>query len=161
MGDGAGALEEIERSAKDLARSMLPRVESVRIDATYLRGAVAVAAAPPGREGAPLLKAAERDAKALVREERPYAHAFGHALAAAVALGRLDLDRALTLYTDAERRFEALDMALHAAAMRWRRGQVLLGDEGRALVASADASLRDQGIVRPDRMVAMLAPLRS
>src|SRR5262249_5592981 len=95
MGDGAGAPEEIERGVLDLGRSRLLRVECVRIDATYLRGAVAVAAAPPGAEGARLLKAAERDAKALAREERPYAHAFSHALAASVAAARGKLDRAV------------------------------------------------------------------
>jgi hypothetical protein len=160
MGDAVGALEEIERSEKELDRSLLLRVESVRIDATYMRGAVAVAAAPRGAEGARLLKAAERDAKALAREERPYAHAFGHALAASVAVERAKPERALALYAEAERAFDALDMALHAAAMRWRRGELLLGDEGRSLLEGADASLREQGIARPDRMVAMLAPLR-
>ena len=70
-------------------------VESVRIDATYLRGSAAVAAAPAGSAGASLLKAAERDARALAKEPRPYARAFSRALSAAVALERGRLDRAL------------------------------------------------------------------
>ncbi len=161
MGDGAGAQEEIERSAPDLARSLLLRVESVRIDVTYLRGVAAVAAAPAGSEGGSLLKSAERDAKALGREDRPYAHAFGRALSGAVALERGRLDRAASHYAAAASGFDALEMGLHAAAMRWRRGEIILGDEGRGLVLGADAWMRARGVVRPDRIVAMLAPLRT
>jgi hypothetical protein len=160
VGDGPGAREEMDRSARDLERSFLLRVEAVRIDVAYLRGSTAVAAAPPGAEGARLLKAAERDARALAREERPYAHAFAAALAAAVALGRGQPERAATLYAEAARGFEALEMGLHAAVMRWRHGGIILGDEGRALLEGADAWLREAGVSRPDRMAAMLAPLR-
>ncbi len=161
MGDGAGAREEIERSASDLEGALLLRVEAVRIDVTYLRGTTAVAAAPRGAEGARLLKSAERDARALAREERPYAHAFARALHAAVAQERGLTDRAAALYAEAALAFDAMDMGMHAAVMRWRHGEILLGEEGRALVDGADAWLRDAGVVRPDRMVAMLAPLRS
>ncbi len=160
MGDGHGAHVELEASARDLDRSYLLRLQAVRVDAVYLRGSAAVAAAPPGPEGASLLKAAERDARALGREEGPYARAFSRALAAAVALERGRLDPAAALYAEAAHGFEALEMGLHAAAMRWRRGEVVLGDEGRALIAAADAWMREQGVVRPDRIVAMLAPVR-
>jgi hypothetical protein len=135
-------------------------VESVRIDAAYLRGSAAVAAAPAGSAGASLLKAAERDARALAKEPRPYARAFSRALEAAVALERGRLDRAATLYAEAAAGFDALEMSLHAAVMRWRQGEILLGEEGGALLDGADRWLREQGVVRPDRMVAMLAPLR-
>src|SRR5262249_53914429 len=137
------------------------RVESVRIDATYLRGATAVAAAPAGPKGAGLLKEAERDARALAKEEQPYAQAFSRALAASVALSRGRPDRAPVPYAEAATAFDALDMGLHVASMRWRQGEVVQGDEGRALVDGADAWMREQGIVRPDRMVAMLAPRRT
>ena len=161
MGDGVGAQEEMDRSARDLEQSLLLRVEAVRIDVTYLRGSAAVAAAPRGGEGARSLKAAERDARALSREVRPYAHTLARALQASVARERGLLDRAVALYAEAALGFDALDMGLHAAAMRWRHGEVVLGEEGRALLDGADAWLREAGVVRPDRIVAMLAPLRS
>jgi hypothetical protein len=161
MGDGPGAQEEIARSTADLERSQLLRMESVRVDATFLRGATAVAAAPVGAEGARFLKIAERDARALAREGRPYAQALSSALAASVALERGKLDRAVNLYAEAARGFDALDMLPHAAAMRWRHGEIVLGQEGRALIDGADLALREQGVVRPDRLVAMLSPLRS
>ena len=130
MGDGPGAEEEIARSAADLQRSQLLRVEWVRIDATYMRGAVAVASAPAGPAGTRVLKAAERDARALPARSRPYAQALGRALGAAVALERGELDRAANLYAEAGRAFDALEMVLHAAAMRWRRGQIVAGRGG-------------------------------
>jgi hypothetical protein len=160
QGDGPGAEEEIAKSTADLQRSQLLRVERVRIDATYLRGAAAVAASPAGPEGTRRLKTAERDARTLLRIDRPYAQALGQALGASVALERGELDRAAGLYAEAGRAFDALEMVLHAAAMRWRHGQILLGEEGRGLIDGADALLREQGVVRPDRLVAMLAPVR-
>jgi eukaryotic-like serine/threonine-protein kinase len=160
MGDGPGAYDEVERSARPLERSFLLRVESVRIDCVYLRGSAAVAAAPRGSEGGALLKIADRAARALGREERPYARAFGRALAAAVALERGRLEPAAALYAEAASDFDALEMRLHAAAMRWRRAGIVLGDEGRVLFEAADRWMREQGVARPDRMVAMLAPLR-
>jgi hypothetical protein len=117
--------------------------------------------APRGREGAELLKSAERDARALTREKKPYAHAFAAALSASVALERGQLDRAASLYADAARGFDGLEMGLHAAVMRKRRGEIVLGAEGGVLMEDADALMHARGVARPDRFAAMLAPLRS
>ena len=68
------------------------------------------------------------------REARPYAQAFSDALAASITLERGNLDLAVSLYAEAARGFEALEMGLHAAAMRCRQGEVVLGEEGRALL---------------------------
>lgn len=160
MGDGPGALEELTASERDSERSYLLRVQSVRVDILYLRGAATVAAAPPGSERAAMLRAAERDARALEREDSAYARALSRALSAAVALERGRLERAGALYDEAARGFDALDMSLFAAAMRWRLGGILLGDEGRALIDDAETTVRERGVVRPDRIVAMLAPVR-
>jgi hypothetical protein len=46
-----------------------------------------------------------------------------------------------------------------AASASWRLGELLRGDDGRALVAQARADLSAEGIVRPDRVVAMMAPV--
>ncbi len=77
---------------------------------------------------------------------------------AAVASLRSDPTRALSLLQSAADQFDACDMALYAAATRRRKGQLLGGDEGRALVEAADAWMAGQGIKNPARMTALFAP---
>jgi hypothetical protein len=50
-------------------------------------------------------------------------------------------------------------MRLFAAAARRQLGLLLGGDEGRTLVAGADAGMAGQQVVRPERMAALLVPL--
>ena len=69
-------------------------------------------------------------------------------------------EEALPLLEQAEAASEAADMALWAAVCRRRRGEVLGGDEGRALVAAADEWMRSETIKKPERWAAMLAPGR-
>jgi hypothetical protein len=52
----------------------------------------------------------------------------------------------------AEQGFRAVDMALYAAAARRRCGQLLGGDAGAQLIASADMAMGEQGVRRPERM---------
>jgi len=78
---------------------------------------------------------------------------------AELAVLRGDLDAAVEGYRGAEAGFDALDMALLSSAARWRLGELLGGDEGRARVDQVSAALSAEGIVRPDRVVAMLAPV--
>ena len=49
-------------------------------------------------------------------------------------------------------------MALHAAAARRRLGAVVSGDEGKGLVATADAWMAGAGVSNIEGMVRMLAP---
>src|SRR5262249_53065102 len=94
-GDPARALAEVEASSSHLNRSMLLRVEMVRVEVLYLRGSAAAAAAARVRgERAAHLRAAERDARALEGEEKPFGRALGRALRAAITLARGDADRA-------------------------------------------------------------------
>lgn len=65
---------------------------------------------------------------------------------------------ALALMEEAERLFAECDMSMHAAAARLRRGTWRGGDEGGQLVADASSAMRRQGIRRPHRFAAMLAP---
>lgn len=44
------------------------------------------------------------------------------------------------------------------AAVQKRRGELLGGDEGRALIARAEEAARAKGVVRPDRIFTMTLP---
>lgn len=157
-GDGIAAHTEVEGSWLDLDRSLLLRVESVRVESLALRGAAAIAAAGAGSEGEAAFRVAERAQRSLARETTPFAAPFAAALRAAVALARGHVGRALAGFEDAERAFGQLSMGLHAAAARRRFGEIAGGDEGRLRIEAADAWMRDRGVVRPDRLAAMLAP---
>jgi hypothetical protein len=62
---------------------------------------------------------------------------------------------ALRLYTLAAEAFDANHMALYAAACRYRRGELLANDEGRALIDAAEALMRSETVKNPARMVEM------
>ena len=50
-------------------------------------------------------------------------------------------------------------MPIHQRSARRRRGELLAGDEGRALVRDADTWMIGQDIASPERLVAMIAPV--
>jgi serine/threonine protein kinase len=159
-GEGAAALDEVERGWPHVDRSLLLRVETVRIESLFLRGAAAIAAARPGREGAPHLRVAARAARALQAEDNPQGQAYGLAIRASEALARGDLARALARFEEAEDAFARLEMDLYAALMARRRGEILGGDDGRALVEGADARAHELGVARPDVLAMVAAPRR-
>jgi hypothetical protein len=75
-----------------------------------------------------------------------------------VAATRGDGDAALETITRVESGLRGAEMALHLAAARRRRGELIGGDAGRALVEESNAWMTGQGIRNPDRMSALLAP---
>jgi formate-dependent phosphoribosylglycinamide formyltransferase (GAR transformylase) len=77
---------------------------------------------------------------------------------AGAASVRGDSDRAAKHLADAISRADAEQIELFAAAARRRLGVILGGDEGRALVARADAWMVAQSIRDPARMAACLVP---
>ena len=54
--------------------------------------------------------------------------------------------------------YEKLEMVLHAAAARRRKGELLGGAEGERLATAADAAIRERGILDPIRWLALVAP---
>jgi hypothetical protein len=161
MGEGDAALALVTERWPALARSRLMtfslavRAQCLSLRGLALLGAVAVATAP---RRAGLLRAVDRDAAALGRVGTKAARAGALCLRAGAAASRGDRERAAALLADADAGFTATDMALHAAAVRRRRGGLIGGAEGRALIESADAAMRAQEIRNPARMAAMFLP---
>ena len=157
-GDGEAMHRRFVEHWPDLAQSMTIRIQSARVWMTYLRASAALAAARTSADSAALLREAERAAGKLAAERMPWVGPLAAMLRAGAHWSRGDAPEAIALLVGAVRDFEAVDMALYAAAARRRVGEIAGGDGGRAAIAAADAWMREQGVVDPERMTAMLAP---
>jgi len=158
-GDGRTAWEGLSAGWPRLAASHLLRLQTIRIMALYVRAraalAMAAVAAASRRE---FLDAAERDARAIEREQLEWSAPLADLIRGCAAAARRDLDGARTRLVTAEAGFERADMAVHAAVARGAIGAVIGGDEGRALVVAADRWIIEHGVRNPARMRAMHAP---
>jgi len=106
----------------------------------------------------PILRIARQKAKKLRGEKSPLAEPFIPYINGCVARLEGDEDSAVKLLREAANAFDGVQYKLYAAATRRQLGRLLGGDEGRALVEQADDIMKKEGIVRPDRVAAMLAP---
>ena len=160
LGEAKNARARIARSWPAVRASMLTKNQSVRIVAFDVRARCAIAAASTAhgqaREG--MLRDAERDMRRVRREIAPWSRGWADLLAAGIAAVRGHHEAAAALARDAVRHCEAADTRLFAAAARRCLGDLLRGDEGRQLIAAADAWMTGQGIRNPARMTAILAP---
>jgi hypothetical protein len=141
-----------------LRRSLLLRIQQLRIFLYHIHARTAVAVAGMVADLRPFLRAAEQDCRRLEREKNPWPVALGLLVRAGIAAVRGDRSRAAVTLRDAAGRMDALEMPLHCGAARRRLGELVGGEEGRALIEAADNELRQRGIVNPARMTAMLAP---
>jgi len=153
-GEGARALAIVNQAWPGFRRSHLTRIQNLRINSLHLRARGGLVAA---RRDPRVLGAVERDIAHIEREHMPWSDALALLLRAGVAAVRQDTRGAIRLLTDAEARLAACEMAMYAAAARRRRGELVGGDEGRALIALADGSMNERGVVNPQRMTWMLA----
>ena len=140
------------------ATSLVSRMQVARIEGLFLRGRCALAAAAATGGQRHLTAIAERAARRLAREDAAYAQPMAEQIRATRAYLAGDRNAAKLGLRRAQEGFEAVEMNLAAAANGWLRGQLTGGEAGRQQVAAAEAWMRDQGILRPERMAATLAP---
>jgi hypothetical protein len=100
----------------------------------------------------------QKDARALEREGQPWALAHAEYVRAGVAACRHDATSALHHLEQAARRYEEVGMILNAAVMRYRMGEIQVGDDGRAQMAEAERAIRDQSVRSPGQWARMIAP---
>jgi eukaryotic-like serine/threonine-protein kinase len=158
-GDGRAALDTVLRNWPALRRTMLLRIQVLRIEALFLkaRAVLAIAEAEPAHSLA-FVKEAERLARAIERENMLWSDPLACVVRAVLASLREDHTAAAARLSDAIAGFDRAGMALHAAAARWRLGQISGGPESADLIAKASGDMTGQGIRNPARMVRMLAP---
>jgi serine/threonine protein kinase len=156
-GDYEVAWKHIEGQVKPLEKSMLLRIQGLRIEAMYLRARLALASAA-GSERERRLRIAESLAKSIARENMPWSNPLGNLILAGLAKRRGDDSRAAALASQAVEGFEASDMKLYAAAARRRLGEILGGDGGGEMVKQADDWMSKQEIKNPAAVTNLMAP---
>jgi serine/threonine protein kinase/tetratricopeptide (TPR) repeat protein len=114
--------------------------------------AMAEKARKSGGDESAFLRAAERDAAKLRRLTLAHGPAMGEAILAGVAEFRADRNGAVEHLQSAMQTFEALSMVTMAEIARRELGRVKGGEEGAAMIRSAEEKLRSFGVRDPDAM---------
>ncbi len=129
-GDADVAWRQVTSRWIDLRRSMLMRIQVLRIEALFLRGRSALAMAErDSAQRAQFVKEVERLAGAIESENMPWSDPFAPLLRAGVAALRNDQGKAESLLLEAASGFDESGMALHAAVARYRLGGGRARDE--------------------------------
>jgi hypothetical protein len=158
-GDGAAALERLDAAWPALRRSLLLRVQTVRVTMLEQRARAALSAARSrGSAKRELLATADRATERLQSEKLPWSTALATMFQAGSAAARGDATAATTALESAEQQFETLEMRLYAAACRRRRGAITDGEAGDLLVREADARFVEEGTRDPERMAGIYLP---
>jgi tetratricopeptide (TPR) repeat protein len=155
-GDPVTAVHELENRLPLAQRALLFRVMRIRAFSCFVRGTAYLGGAALGRpEARRWLRLAARDQRTLSR--LPDGRAGGDLLGAQIALLRGDRAEARRLYRAAADGFAAAEMGLAGTASRWRLAELEADTGARAAI---EAELAAEGVVRPDRLMAMLTPVQ-
>jgi eukaryotic-like serine/threonine-protein kinase len=157
-GDPAPARAALEANAAALGRSLLLRIQIVRVLHLELHARLLVADAATVADPEPTRRHAERLVRRLAGERVAYATVYGLIVRAAVAAQRGRTDAAAATLREALALAAGTHQALHAAACRARLADLVGGAEGAALRAEADAWLSDEKVADPARMIALITP---
>jgi tRNA A-37 threonylcarbamoyl transferase component Bud32/tetratricopeptide (TPR) repeat protein len=159
-GEGALAWQRLARDERRLRRSLLLRIQLVRSWTFFVRGRCAVASLERmgQRERGARLAEALRMRVRLEREKMPWSDALAAMLTASVARASRDDGAARRGLRLAIRLSDGAEMALHAAAARYRLGGLVGGDAGSRLVQKTEDAMKARGVRVPARYAQMLIP---
>ena len=138
--------------------NQVPILKRVFTDLRERLALVEAADAPAGSRRRNLLSKVARTGRRFAKAHEPYAAGWGRLLQAGAANLSGEPAAALGHLEAAERKFADAEMAAYVAVTKRRRGALIGGDEGRELIAEADAWLTGQGIVNPVAWSRMYAP---
>jgi eukaryotic-like serine/threonine-protein kinase len=157
-GDITSAWARMTRIWPEYRRSMLIRIQMIRINLLEMRARTALAMAEKAPQPLPYIQQAKQDADALEAEGLPWSRAHALYVRAAVAACEEDAVRAIEFLKLAVKSYDETDMPLRAHVLRYRLGESEEGTESRESRASAERWINDQGIVSPVRWAGMYAP---
>jgi len=160
VGDASAGWQRLERAWPTVDAAHLLRIQSVRVEATFLRARAIVAHAlgvSPGRRTF-LLGEAGRLVRDLEAEHVWWASGHAMQVRAMIAAASGAPRDALARLDDAAQIYAASSMELHAAVVQLRRGQLVAGPAGAAYVEAARRAMIDQAIADPDAIARLLCP---
>jgi hypothetical protein len=151
----------VESLWPQLAASLLLRVQYVAIMAFHLRARAALAmASRPGSGARRYLREAARCARRMEREHVVWADVMASVTRAGIASFGDDGAVTLDLLAAAETRARRAEMSQFVAGCQYRRGMLLGGPSGAALVAKAATWAEAEGVIAPARIFDMFLPGR-
>ncbi len=161
VGDGPRAYARIEKDTAAVKKSLLLNVQHMRAQTASIRGRSAIASI----DGQPALERqrlaeARRLARSLDKEGMGWTAPLAAILRAGVASVERDVQGAASSLRSAIELAEAAQMSGYAGAARHQLGRLLGGDDGDALVATAQRAMTAQGIRQPARFASTLVPGR-
>jgi hypothetical protein len=157
-GDPVRALATLHEIWPAAERSQQLQVQFARFDLWELRGRAAVASAQRGGASRTLHGEALRASYLLARELRSDAAPRAALLDAAVFLQQGHRAACFSALDAAEAGFFTAGMEVHVACTRRRRGELLGGSAGEALVQAADCTLARHGVRHAERWARLVAP---
>jgi hypothetical protein len=160
-GEGERLHARMERDWPALRGSGLLFSSLISAQLLQVRAAACLAAAesrPPGRDRTKVLRDAERHARRFSGLPIIGVPALAALVDAGIASVRGEVALARQHLSSALEGFERAEMKLHVAAAQRQLGRLRGGDEGAKLIAKADAYMTGEGIAKPERFAAMIAP---
>jgi serine/threonine protein kinase len=156
----ARALQRVDGYRPRLIERLTLGTTFIRLmyESVVLNVLLAAAATEQGRAAQRLFARAQRSAKGLVRKGVECSVPLAMLAHAAVQAARSDVEGAVRLLVDAEAGFEREGMLAHRAAARLRRGQLVGGEPGRALVQEGEQFFVSQGARDVAAALRLLAP---
>lgn len=157
-GDGLAAWQRHLQDEPVIRKLMFFRTPMVLTEFHRSRAENALAWAAQAKDPRPALAQVGPAARRCLAQPLPMGKGFGHTFLASAAALEGRTDAAVSHLRQAVAVYEALAMRSMLAAARRRLAALVGGDEGRELVAAADAWSTAEEIVRSDRLTEMVAP---
>jgi len=158
-GNGGAAWNRLELDRRPLEKSLLLRVQFMRVLTEFARGRAAIASivAAPERKAAQLAEA-NKSARQLRGERMKWTDPLAATVTASIKSVEGDRAGAESALREAIALAEGADMTLYAAAARYQLALSLGKVVGADFLREAEARMGDQGIRAPSRFASMLVP---
>ena len=154
------AWRRVTASWAHLKRSMLLRIQSIKIEALFLRGRCALALTGQGGvNGRSALRAARKALDEISSEQLRWADPLAMVLEAGIAAQERSEEQMVSLLFAADNAFLEADMKLYSSAVRFQLGRIAPTSDHMRRMAEAEAWMKSEGIVRPDKIAAVLVPM--